>query len=217
MIGAVLLGNTLVDVLAASLASGLAVHLVRPGRRRLRDGDRDLLIVIFAAVLPKTYALAFPDSVALFIAPLMRVIIALLQPFTTAIEFIVRQILKLTPIEARRRRPTSSPRTRRSAAPSSSDHRRRGCQAATRPCSAACSICASLQVLDIMVHRTKMQTRSTSDDPPEKVVDEVLKSQYTRIPLWKDEPENIVGGAAHQGPAGRAGRAPTGTCPSSTS
>jgi Mg2+/Co2+ transporter CorB len=31
------------------------------------------------------------------------------------------------------------------------------------------------------------------DDPPEKVVDEVLKSQHTRIPLWKDEPENIVG------------------------
>jgi Mg2+/Co2+ transporter CorB len=50
----------------------------------------------------------------------------------------------------------------------------------------------SLQVLDIMVHRTKMQTISI-DDPPEKLVDEVLKSQYTRIPLWKEEPDNIVG------------------------
>ena len=49
-----------------------------------------------------------------------------------------------------------------------------------------------LQVLDIMVHRTKMQTINV-DDPPQKVVDEVLKSQYTRVPLWKDEPENIVG------------------------
>ena len=50
----------------------------------------------------------------------------------------------------------------------------------------------SLQVLDIMVHRTKMQTINV-DDAAEKVVDEVLKSQHTRIPLWKDEPENIVG------------------------
>jgi Mg2+/Co2+ transporter CorB len=49
-----------------------------------------------------------------------------------------------------------------------------------------------LQVLDIMVHRTKMQTINI-DDAPQKVVDEVLKSQYTRVPLWKDEPENIVG------------------------
>ena len=43
-----------------------------------------------------------------------------------------------------------------------------------------------------MVHRTKMQTINI-DDPPEKVVDEVLKSQHTRMPLWKDEPDNIVG------------------------
>jgi Mg2+/Co2+ transporter CorB len=50
----------------------------------------------------------------------------------------------------------------------------------------------SLQVLDIMVHRTKMQTIDI-DDGPQKVVDEVLKSQHTRIPLWKDEPDNIVG------------------------
>ena len=49
-----------------------------------------------------------------------------------------------------------------------------------------------LQVHDIMVHRTKMQTINV-DEPPQKVIDEVLKSQYTRIPLWKDEPENIVG------------------------
>ena len=43
-----------------------------------------------------------------------------------------------------------------------------------------------------MVHRTKMQTINV-DDPPQMVVGEVMKSQYTRLPLWKDEPENIVG------------------------
>jgi Mg2+/Co2+ transporter CorB len=49
-----------------------------------------------------------------------------------------------------------------------------------------------LQVLDIMVHRTKMQTINI-DDPPQKVIEEVLKIQYTRVPIWKDGPENIVG------------------------
>ena len=49
-----------------------------------------------------------------------------------------------------------------------------------------------LQVADIMVHRTKMETIN-ADDPPQKIVDEVLRHQYTRVPLWKDEPENIVG------------------------
>src|SRR6185295_11870413 len=31
------------------------------------------------------------------------------------------------------------------------------------------------------------------DDPAQKVIDDVVKSQHTRIPLWKDEPDNIVG------------------------
>ena len=49
-----------------------------------------------------------------------------------------------------------------------------------------------LQVADIMVHRTKMETIN-ADDPPAKVLDELLKSQYTRAPVWRDEAENIVG------------------------
>jgi Mg2+/Co2+ transporter CorB len=97
MIGAVLLGNTLVDILAASLASGLAVILVGPAGVAYATAIMTLLIVIFAAVLPKTYALAFSDRVALFVAPSMRVIIELLSPLTAAIQVIVRLLLKLTP------------------------------------------------------------------------------------------------------------------------
>jgi Mg2+/Co2+ transporter CorB len=49
-----------------------------------------------------------------------------------------------------------------------------------------------LQVSDIMVHRTKMETID-ADEPPQKIIDDLLRSQYTRVPIWKDEPENIVG------------------------
>jgi Mg2+/Co2+ transporter CorB len=49
-----------------------------------------------------------------------------------------------------------------------------------------------LQVLDIMVHRTKMETVN-ADDTPAKIIDDVLKSQYSRVPIWRDEPDNIVG------------------------
>jgi Mg2+/Co2+ transporter CorB len=49
-----------------------------------------------------------------------------------------------------------------------------------------------LQVLDITIHRTKMESLNASD-PPEKIIDQVVHSQYSRLPVWKDEPENIVG------------------------
>jgi len=49
-----------------------------------------------------------------------------------------------------------------------------------------------LQVLDIMIHRTKMEMVN-ADNPPQKIIDEILKGQYSRVLVWKDRPENIVG------------------------
>src|SRR5262245_37507565 len=97
MIGAVLLGNTLVYILAASLATSLGVALAGPAGIVYATGIMTVLIVVFSAVLPKTYALASADRAALLVAPFMRVVIVVLTPFTWAIEFIVRQILKMTP------------------------------------------------------------------------------------------------------------------------
>ncbi|HEY4203552.1 MAG TPA: CNNM domain-containing protein [Xanthobacteraceae bacterium] len=49
-----------------------------------------------------------------------------------------------------------------------------------------------LTVSDVMVHRTAM-VMINADLPPEELVREVLASEYTRIPLWRDKPENIIG------------------------
>src|SRR5262249_30107274 len=89
MIGAILIGNTLVDVAAAALASALAVELVGEVGVAYATVIVTLLIVIFAAVLPKTYALGFSDRVALLLAPAMRYVIVFLNPITVTIEFIV--------------------------------------------------------------------------------------------------------------------------------
>ena len=190
MIGTVLLGNTLVDVLAAALASTLAVELVGDIGVAYATGVVTVLIVIFAAVLPKTYALAYSDRVALFVAPVMQVIIALLAPFTKAIEFVVRQLLKLTPstdddaaniLAAHEEiRGTIDLQAKEGTVQRGDANMLGGVLDLTH-----------LQVSDIMVHRTKMETMS-ADDAPQKIIDEILKSQYTRVPLWKDEPENIV-------------------------
>jgi Mg2+/Co2+ transporter CorB len=50
----------------------------------------------------------------------------------------------------------------------------------------------ALEVEDVMIHRTKMHTIN-AEDSPEKIINQVVSSPYTRLPLWKDEAENIVG------------------------
>ena len=51
---------------------------------------------------------------------------------------------------------------------------------------------AELEVCDVMVHRTHIRSLD-ADDPPQALVREVLLSPHTRMPLWKGEPDNIVG------------------------
>jgi magnesium and cobalt exporter, CNNM family len=191
LIGAVLLGNTLVDILAASLASGLGVLLIGPAGVAYATAIMTLLIVIFSAVLPKTYALAFSDRVALFVAPLMRVIIVLLGPLVTAIQYIVRLILELTPT---RQDDDANILAAHEEIRGTIELQTIGGAVARGDAAMLGGVLdlKDLQVLDIMVHRTKMQTIDI-DDPPQTVIDEVLKGQYTRVPMWKDEPENIVG------------------------
>jgi Mg2+/Co2+ transporter CorB len=191
LIGAVLLGNTLVDILAASLATGLGVILFGRAGVALATAVMTVLVVIFAAALPKTYALAFADRVALWVAPSMRAMILLLTPATLSIEFIVRQLLRLTPTK------------RDDAANILAAHEEiRGTIELKTIGGAVGKDDAAmlggvldlrgLRVLDIMVHRTKMQTINIAEPPP-KVIDEITQSQYTRVPLWRGEPENIVG------------------------
>ena len=191
LIGAVLLGNTLVDILAASLASGLAVLLVGPAGVAYATGVMTVLIVIFSAVLPKTYALAFADRVALLVAPIMRVTIVLLAPMTAAIQVIVRLILKMTPS---RLDDAANILAAHEEIRGTIELKTIGGGVAKGDAAMLGGVLdlKDLQVLDIMVHRTKMQTINI-DDAPQKVIEEVLKIQYTRVPIWKDGPENIVG------------------------
>jgi len=191
MIGTILIGNTLVDVLASALASGLAVLLVGEVGVVYATAVMTLLIVIFAAVLPKTYALAYSDRMALFVAPIMRVMTFILNPINVVVEYIVRFFLKLTPttvddeaniLAAHEEIRGTIELQKIEGSVARHDADMLGGVLDLR----------DLHVSDIMVHRTKMATID-AEDPPQEIVDELLRSQYTRVPIWRDEPENIIG------------------------
>ena len=191
LIGATLIGNTLVTVLAAAIASNLAVEFYGQAGLAFATAIMTFLIVVFAAVLSKSIALAYPDRLALTVAPIMSGLITIMGPLTRASEFVVRQVLRLTPGKADDR-----------ANILAAHEEIRGAIDLQAKEGAVAKVDANmlggvldlrdLQVADIMVHRTKMEM-ICADDPPAKVLDELLKSQYTRAPVWREETENIVG------------------------
>ena len=145
----------------------------------------------------------------------MRVMIVLLGPLTTAIQIIVRLILKLTPT---RLDDAANILAAHEEIRGTIELKTIGGAVAKGDAAMLGGVLdlKDLQVLDIMVHRTKMQTINV-DDAPQKVIEEVLKSQYTRVPMWKDEPGEHRRRPAHQGPAGGAVQRRLGSRPSSTS
>ena len=191
IVGTVLFGNTLVRVLAVALMTALLVDLYGALGIVYAVIAMTVAIVVFADVLPKTYALAYPERTARLVASFMRVAAAVLVPATNAISFLVHQALKLTPnrlddeaniLAAHREiRGAIELQTLEGGVARNDAHMLGGVLDL-----------GELEVSDIMVHRTKMQTFDV-EDAPRDIIDEVLRSQYTRVPIWKDEPENIVG------------------------
>ena len=196
MLGTVLLGNTLVDTLAAMLAGSLATTLLghwlgEVYATAVATAVLTLMIVIFSAVLPKTYAIAWADETALKLAPLMRGVIWLLTPMTVTLQFVVRALLALTPstkddaaniLAAREEiRGTIELQTKEGTVERGDAEMLGGVLDL-----------GDLDVGDLMVHRTKMEGVDI-DEPPAKIIADVLKSQYSRVPLWRENPENIVG------------------------
>jgi Mg2+/Co2+ transporter CorB len=191
IIGTVLLGNNLVNILASSLMAGLLIGMFGEVGIVYATVAMTALVVIFSEVLPKTYAFAYPDRIALMIAPLMRFFIVLLHPFTVAVSFIVRQMLKLTPNKSDDQaniltahaeiRGTIHLQTKEGAVARHDANMLGGVLDLNE-----------LQVSDIMIHRTKMETFDATE-APQAIIDQVLRSQYTRVPIWVDEPENIIG------------------------
>jgi Mg2+/Co2+ transporter CorB len=196
MLGTVLLGNTLVDTLAAILAADVAKTVLSDyvGERNATVVAAVLLtvlIVVFSAVLPKTYALAWSDATALRLAPIMRFVIWLLTPLTVALQFVVRMLLKLTPnsqddaaniLAAREEiRGTIDLQTKEGTVERGDAEMLGGVLDL-----------GDLDVGDLMIHRTKMESVDI-EEAPAKIIADVLKSQYTRVPLWRENPENIVG------------------------
>ena len=190
IIGTVLLGNNLVNILASALTTSVMIHIFGEAGVVYATLLLTMFVVIFCEVLPKTYAIAFPDRFSLTVAPVMRSLIWLLSPFTLVIEFLVKRIMWLTPTEADDRANILAHHELRGTIELSSREGTVDKGDALRL--GGVLDLHSLQLDDVMKHRTEMETLN-GDDPPDKIVEDVLRSQYTRMPIWREEPDNIVG------------------------
>jgi magnesium and cobalt exporter, CNNM family len=191
LIGALLLGNNIANIAASALATGILTAWFGEVGVLYATAVMTAVVVIFAEVLPKTMAINAPDRFALRVARPMRVTIALLGPLLTVVEVVVRVLMRCLGVKVGANQPILSP-TERLRGAVDLLHSEGKVEKTDRDMFGGLLDLRELQVSDVMVHRTEMVTIN-ADLPAEELVREVLASEYTRIPLWREKPENIIG------------------------
>ena len=191
LIGAMLLGNTLVNIGASAFATSILVRLVGDAGVFYATILMTLLLLVFAEVLPKTVAIGYSDRVSVAVVYVAAFFVRLFGPVLVGVDAIVRTIMRLFGLRIGEHTSLLSGREELKSAVDFL-HREGGVARSDRDMFGAVLELNELTVWDVMVHRTRMRTIDV-DLPPAELVREVIDSPYTRMPLWRGEPENIIG------------------------
>jgi Mg2+/Co2+ transporter CorB len=193
VIATVLLGNTFVNAATAALMTAVlsAEFGDRGAMPLIAAGVATAFLFIFSEVLPKTFAINNADRVSLALAPMVQFFVILTYPITHVTQIICSGFLRLFGLEI-----VNEP----------------GAEERIEELRGAIELHAGsveeiqdtgqmlhsildlddVPVSDIMVHRRNM-TMIDADLPVEEIVNQALSSPHTRIPIYRGDPDNIVG------------------------
>ena len=187
VIGILLLGNNIVNILSSALATSILIGLF---------GDKGIiyatlimttLIFIFSEVLPKTYAIRESEKLILYASPFIKIFIFILSPINFLVQNLVSSILNITNKETKNNDWKQNLRGAILLANNKGDVRK-----PDRIMLESILDLHEVKVSEIMTHRKNIEGINISENI-DLIIDLALKSRFTRLPLWKDNADNIIG------------------------
>jgi Mg2+/Co2+ transporter CorB len=192
LIGALLLGNTFINILASSLVTSLLETQLGPRTVVVTTAVMTVVILIFAEVLPKTLAIARTDRFALVVAPTLRRVVAVLAPIVASVQWLVWGVLFLFGVRADENEESTEAAHEDIRGSVALHHQEGSVEREHRDMIGGVLDLRELQVADVALHRTSMSSVD-ADLTPQEILAAVTSSHHTRVPLWRNEPENIIG------------------------
>ena len=191
LIGSILLGNNVVNILATSLATALLTKLFGQNGVALATLAMTLLVLIFSEVLPKTYTITNPATVSARVARPISWVIIVFSPVVSAVRVLVRAVLSLFGVKTD---PDSNILAVREeiAGALQLGHSEGFVEKEDRDRILGALDLGDRFVEEVMQHRSNIEMIDASL-PILDILAQVLESPHSRLPLYRDEPENIVG------------------------
>jgi Mg2+/Co2+ transporter CorB len=192
MIGAMMLLNTFVNTACATIASGLSIDYFGDSGQALAISTvvMTILIMIYGEILPKTYAVRNAEKLSLVVAPFFMFISKVFAPITSIIQILVNATLRILTSPTKKEEKMSGLEIMRGAL---EFHHEEGLVISEdRYMIGGIIDLEKITVDEIMIHRNDMDSIDIDDEPSE-IIAQMISSTHSRVPLWKDEPDNIVG------------------------
>lgn len=191
MIGTLLLGNNVVNILAASLATALFTRVCGASGVAVATVVMTVLVLVFSEVLPKTLAITMPEPLAARVAPAIRLLMWLCGPLVSLVQGFVRGVLGVWGVR-------TVPGCRvlaiheEIAGSIALGHAEGAMEKEDRDRLLAALDLSQRDVSEIMRHRSQIEMID-ADRPAVEIVDQVLASPYSRLPVYRGSEENILG------------------------
>lgn len=193
LIGSILLGNNLVNILATAISTSLFISWFGEKGVVYATLCMTLLVLIFAEILPKTYAIRFPNRTAQGVAPIMMVLVFLFSPLIKLFQCIVNFTLMLVGAgdkgDTKKTLATGFDELRGAIHMHLDDDNE---IVEEKHMLSSVLDLSEVVVEEVMSHRKNVLAIDLGDEI-KNIVDKVMDCPYTRVPVWQGEPDNIIG------------------------
>ena len=187
VIGTLLLGNNIVNILASALATSILINLFGDKGIIYATVIMTTLIFIFSEVLPKTYAIRESERLLLYTAPITIFFTKILSPINIVVQNFVSSILYLTNRDKNNNDWKQNLKGAILLANDKGDVRKRD-----RIMLESILDLHEIKVSEIMTHRKNIESLNILENI-DNIINLVLKSRFTRLPLWRENTDNIIG------------------------
>ncbi|OPZ78200.1 MAG: Magnesium and cobalt efflux protein CorC [Alphaproteobacteria bacterium ADurb.Bin438] len=191
LIGTLLFGNNVVNILASSVATAVFVRHFGTIGVLYATITLTVIVLLFCEIMPKTCAVRSPNQFSLFVTPIIGFLIPIFNPVVVTMNFIISKFLLVFGIKNEEEKTNEE----KIAEIKGAIDLGLGTEVEARHEKLMLKSVldlAEVTVSDIMVHRKKV-TSIDADMTNEEIVEFAFNCPYSRIPIYKDDTDNIVG------------------------
>ncbi|MCL9773546.1 HlyC/CorC family transporter [Vibrio methylphosphonaticus] len=189
LIGLILIGNNLVNILASAIATVIGLRLYGDVGVAIATGALTLVILVFAEVTPKTLASLYPERVSFMSSILLTILMKVLSPLVILVNFITNGFIRLLGIKA-----NHNDEDHLSSEELRTVVNEAGSLIPRRHQDMLISILdlEHVTVNDIMIPRNEITGININDDW-KSIVRQLTHSPHGRVVLYRDQIDEVVG------------------------